>query len=228
MHKRIIAIGIILWPLIFKGQSHLPTNERKTRYSLNYFVGLNRYYLKTIEDGAYEGPDVQLTHNLDFRFGDKYFFGIKLGSSATSFQLAKFQDSVSINADCELIKSKQYEVYDFGIITGYNREISNFSSINLAIGFDLGFFSLETGQAFEGLFRCDSLPFGGPDRRKSNSPFMARPRSLSFIFEYQYRLSHRLSLLARAEGIWRIQYDNFNFVDHSFRPTFSIGIGYTF
>ena len=48
--------------------------------------------------------------------------------------------------------------------------------------------------------------------------------SLSFIFEYQYRLSHRLSLLARAEGIWRIQYDNFNFVDHSFRPTFSIGI----
>lgn len=218
----------MLWPLIFKGQSQLPANEMKTRYSLNYFVGLNRYYLKTIEDGAYEGPDVQLTHNLDFRLGDKYFFGIKFGYSATNFQLAKFQDSISSNAYCELIKSKQYEVYDFGIITGYNREMSNFASINLAIGFDLGFFSLETDQAFEGLFRCDSLPFGGPDRRKSNSPFMARPRSFSFIVEYKYRLIRRLNLLGRAEGIWRIQYDNFNFVDHSFRPTFSIGIGYSF
>lgn len=228
MSLRFSFLGLMLWPLLSIGQSKPPIQPAQSKYSMSYLIGLNRYYLDQIENDLYQGPDLQLSHSFDFRFGRKYFLGFRFGYCDATLSLAKYQDSTLNDPNCEMIQSKQLQVYDFGLSLGYKRDFASRSTLAMAIGFDFGTFSAATSQIETGFIACDSLPFGGPDRRRYNSPFRQKPRSYFLMVEYHHRLKYNIHILARLEAIWRVEVDNFNFPKHSFRPVGALGIGYSF
>lgn len=221
-------LGILL-PTTLLSQNSDSSNDRAFKpQSLNYAIGSSRYFLGSIEDGLYEAPILQISQSLEYRIGKKLFVGFKIGNTQTTFKLAHSEDSISPNSSCTIIPTKQYQVRDFGLVLGYNFNISAQQILSLGLGIDMGFFSSKTAAISEGLFTCDSLIFGGPDRRLSSSPFLQNPQTLSVSLEYHHLIYKGIYGFAKADGFYRWEKDNYGFTKASFRYSGAIGLSYRF
>jgi len=207
----------------FKKDEHKPL-----QLSLAHQISNSKHYLSSIENGLYKAPDLQVSHNFQLRFSKEYFlFGLSYGNSAANLSLAKYQDSLKPDPDCQKILEKDYLVHFVGLFFGYQAPLNKTYQIAAITGYNRGTLSRNSAKSQRGLFQCPNTISGGPDRRPNISPFNKQPQSWFLLLELQRTLPYNFKALLSADYIHRWEKGQFLESIYSNRFSLSLGLSYT-